>query len=246
MEMNEAPESKMYFSIGMCYQVMEKYPEAIESYIKSTYADPKFSKSWVNLGYCYIKINKAAKAIQAFQQLALSSESLLCLGNAYFHDGNYEEAIAYYLRSIEFKEDSGTYNNLGIALKKVGLFQDAIYAFNDSLSVRPNSEAAVNLLTLYVELGKKTDAQQIFKACGALIPFKDSKALTKIYEERFPNRRGTITGNNQNIFTALLRKASLGPNSTKSPGNASPSQKKPANIPTRNTQRFTLFNPINK
>ena len=45
MDMNEAPESKMYFSIGMCYQVLENYDKAIESYIKSTYADPKFSKS---------------------------------------------------------------------------------------------------------------------------------------------------------------------------------------------------------
>lgn len=213
MDMNEAPESKMYFSIGMCYQVMEMYPEAVESYIKSTYADPKFSKSWVNLGYCYIKLNKAAKAIQAFQQILLSAESLLCLGNAHFHDGNFEEAIQFYLRSIEYKEDAGTYNNLGIALKKVGLFQDAIYAFNDSLSVKPNAEAATNLLTLYIELGKKADAQMIFKTCGHLVAFKESKVLLKIYEEKFPNRRSTVVAN-QNIFMQMIRRQSIIPKNT--------------------------------
>jgi tetratricopeptide (TPR) repeat protein len=207
MEINEAPESKMYFSIGMCYQVMENYEKAIESYIKSTYADPKYSKSWVNLGYCYIRTEKPSKAIQAFQQLSLSAESLLCLGNAHYYDGNYEEAIAFYLRSIEFKEDEGTYNNLGIALKKVGLLQDAIYAFSDSLSVKPNTEAATNLIVLYIELGKKSDVQQLFKTCGHLIPPTDSKALTKVYEERFPNRRvSVIPGINNNLLSKLINK----------------------------------------
>jgi tetratricopeptide (TPR) repeat protein len=224
MDMNEAPESRMYFNIGMCYQVMDQYAEAIESYTKSTHADTKFTKSWVNLGNCYIKTGKPAKAVQAFQQLPLSAESLLCLGNAHFYDKNYEEAIAFYLRSVEFKEDAGTYNNLGLALKKVGLLQDSIYAFNDSLSIKPNSDAVSNLLTLYIELGKKQDAQQVFKACQHLLTVAESKSLQKLFEERFPNRRSTvIAGNNQQIFANLIRRNSI----TKQSANPSPmSQRK--------------------
>lgn len=228
MDLNEAPESRMYFNIGMCYQVMEMHVEAIESYTKSTYADPKFTKSWVNLGYCYIKTGRANKAIQAFQQLPLSAESLLCLGNAHFHDKNYEESIAFYLRSIEFKEDAGTYNNLGLALKKVGLLQDSIYAFCDSLSFKPNSEAVTNLLTLYIELEKKSEAIQIYKTCGHLLSHQDSKLLMKVFEDKFPNKRNTIIpGGAQNIFANIIKKNTVvGRRNTIMPRTPSPNKLK--------------------
>ena len=45
MDLNEAPESRMYFNIGMCAQIEGNYNKAIESYIKSTQADSKFNKS---------------------------------------------------------------------------------------------------------------------------------------------------------------------------------------------------------
>ena len=213
MDLNEAPESRMYFNIGMCHQIEGNYSKAIENYSKSTYADPKFSKSWVNLGYCYLHDNHPDKALQAFQQLPLSGENLVCIGNAYFRQGNFEEAIAFFLRSSEIKEDSGTYNNLGVALKKVGLFQDAICAFNDSLALKPNSEAATNLLTLYLEMGKKTDAQNLYKICGNIISVDDNKELLKLYEQQFPTRRSTIMpkSNKDGFLNPLagLRKSTL-------------------------------------
>ena len=192
MEMNEAPESRMFFNIGMCYQLEKNYGKAIESYIRSTYADPKYNKSWVNMGYCYLHDNKPEKALQAFQQLPLSGENLICMGNAYFRQGNFEEAIALYLRSAELKEDPGTYNNLGVALKKVGLFQDSISAFNDSLSLRPNQEAAINLVTLYAELGRKTEAHQVFKLCSKVIPVEDQQGILKLIESISGARRMSI------------------------------------------------------
>lgn len=204
MEMNEAPESRMFFNIGMCYQLEKNYPKAIESYVRSTYADPKFNKSWVNMGYCYLHDNKPEKALQAFQQLPLSGENLVCVGNAYFRQGNFEEAIAYYLRSAELKEDPGTYNNLGVALKKVGLFHDSISAFSDSLSLRPNHEAAVNLITMYIELGKRAEAQQIFKLCSKVIPAEEHQGLMKTIDTLTPVRRMSVLPKGAEAMTNLL------------------------------------------
>ncbi|OMJ91157.1 hypothetical protein SteCoe_6325 [Stentor coeruleus] len=203
MEMNEAPESRMYFNIGMCYQVEENYKKAIENYIKSTYADPKFNKSWINLGYCYIQDHQPDKALQSFQQLPLSGENLICVGNAHFRMGNYEEAIAFYLRSVELKEDSGAYNNLGIALKKVGLLNDAINAFSDSLALKPNSEAAVNLVTLYFELGKRSEAQNLLRICGKIIPEKQLKAITKQLEQKLLAYKANLTNRSSLEAVAL-------------------------------------------
>jgi len=203
MDMNEAPESRMYFNIGMCYLVMQNYTQAIEAFLKSTSADPKFNKSWVNLGYCYLQIGNPDKAISSFKQLPLSCESLTCTGNAYFQLGNYEEAIAHYLRAVEIKEESGTYNNLGAALKKVGLFQDAIYAFTDSLSVHPNSEAASNLATLYIEVGKVEEARVLLRSCYRLLSQSEVRALSRYVEDSKDNPKISILGS---ISPALIKK----------------------------------------
>jgi hypothetical protein len=40
----------MFFNIGMCHQLVKNYPDAIAAYLKSTAADNRFAKSWMNLG----------------------------------------------------------------------------------------------------------------------------------------------------------------------------------------------------
>jgi len=109
---------------------------AIDSFLKSTSADSRFSKSWMNLGNCYIKqgMNDKTlfdKAIHAFQQLPHSTDSFTCLGNAYYAQGNCEEAVASYLKALEINEDPGVLNNLGCALKALNppLLEDAIGSF---------------------------------------------------------------------------------------------------------------------
>jgi tetratricopeptide (TPR) repeat protein len=207
MDMNEAPESRMFFNIGLCFQIMENFPLAVESYVKSTNADPKFYKSWINLGFCYTRIGKPELAVFAYQQLPLSAENLLCMGNALFYNGRFEDALAYYLRSVELKEDSGTYNNLGVVLKKLKLFQDSICAFADSLAIRPNSEAAANLITLYVELGKKNEAFAVFNMCKNVLEVDQVKKFRDLIEKTFPARLGvTVKGDNFKIFSSLMRR----------------------------------------
>ena len=66
LDKNAAPESKMYFNIGMCYQITKDYYHAIAAYKRSTSADSRFSKSWMNLGSCYIKTGETTEAINAF------------------------------------------------------------------------------------------------------------------------------------------------------------------------------------
>lgn len=207
MDMNEAPESRMYFNIGMCHQTMQLFKQASGYYEKSINADPKFYKSWVNLGFCYTKLKLPEKAVHAYQQLPLSGENLLCMGNAMFFCGRCEEALAFYLRSVELREDPGAYNNLGVVLKKLKLYQDSICAFADSLTLKPNSDAAINLVYLYIELGRKHEAVVLLANCKQLIDVVEHKKIQKLIETTFPNRKtGVLLGNNMKIFSGLLRR----------------------------------------
>ena len=182
LDKNAAPESKMYFNIGMCYQMKTWLDKAIESYIKSTAADSRFSKSWMNLGTCYIKNGQTDKAIHAFQQLPHSTDSFTCLGNAYFAAANYEEAIASYLKALEINEDPGVLNNLGAALKAVNLLEDAIGSFQDSLALQPSVDAAANLITLLIETGDMDEAKHMIYNSKRIVPAATMKELKALYK----------------------------------------------------------------
>ena len=207
MEMNEAPESRMYFSIGICNQMALNYSQAIECYLKSIAADPRYTKSLVNLGQCYLQVGSYEKALSAFQQLPLSSETLICIGNTYFRMGNFEEAVAHYLRATEIKEDPGAYNNLGCALKKLNLFQDAIYAFNDSLALQPSAETANNLITLYIELGKIEEAKNLVEISSKLLNPADLKVYSKYLDEtKSLDRRPTFVIPNKSLLGSAIKR----------------------------------------
>lgn len=188
MAINEAPESRMHFNIGMCYQAKKDFNSAIEAYLKSTSADMRYLKSWVNLGHCYLQLGNYERALSAYQQLPSSAESFCCLGNVYFKMSNFEEAVAQYLRSLELKEDAGVYNNLGCSLRELGLLQDALFAFNDSLAMEPRADSAQNLLALYIEVNKLEEAQALFRSASKLIPKNELKALYKHFEEASASR----------------------------------------------------------
>jgi tetratricopeptide (TPR) repeat protein len=206
MAINEAPESRMHFNIGMCHQAKKDFNSAIEAYLKSTSADMRFLKSWVNLGHCYLQLGNYERALSAFQQLPASAESFCCIGNVHFKMNNYEEAVAHYLRSLELKEDAGVYNNLGCSLRELGLLQDALYAFNDSLALEPRADAAQNLLALYIEVNKLEEAQALFRSASKLIPKNELKTLYKHFEEASAAR--SAKGNVVDVFRKLRGKKS--------------------------------------
>ena len=184
MEGNMAPESRMAFNIGLCYQLQQDYKAAIRFFQQSTSADPKYYKSWQNLGSCYMKAGEFERALSAFSQMPTSAETYTCIGNVYFQMGNFEEAVAGYIRAVEINDtDANALNNLGCALKRLELYEDALSAFNDSLAAKPTSEAVVNLLTLYIEVGKLEDAKNLFRLAEKHVTSADVRTLQRLYEE---------------------------------------------------------------
>lgn len=184
LEAGTAPESRLCFNIGMCYQSQQNYTKAIEFYYKATNADPKLHSAWQNLGTCYLRTSVYDKALNAFGQLPQTSEALTCIGNVHFHMGNWEEAVGAYMRAIEISaDDCHALNNLGCALKHMELFEDALNAFNDSLTAKPTSDAVSNLITLQLELGRLEAVKSLMPLADKYLTANEAKSLQKVYEE---------------------------------------------------------------
>ena len=208
MEANMAPESRMAYNIGLCHQLQQDYKAAIRFYQQSTTADPKYYKSWQNLGFCYVKSGDFDRALTAYSQMPTSAETYTCLGNVYFQMGNFEEAVASYIRAVEINDtDPNALNNLGCALKRLELYEDALSAFNDSLAARPTSEAVVNLLTLYIEVGKLEDAKNLFRLAEKHVSATDVRTLQRLYDEaKRADEDRQVAARGINLFTKVAGK----------------------------------------
>lgn len=87
----------------------------------------------------------------------------IAVGNNYFYNGNYNQAIENYKKAIEIapnnavanKNIGSCYNNIGLTLKEKGLSAKAIEYFEKALLINPNNENAyVNLGSTYIDIGK--------------------------------------------------------------------------------------------
>ena len=193
LELGERSQSVLFFNIGKCYQELNNNSLAIQSYLKSINLDPSFNKAFLALGQTYHILHRYDKAIGIFQQLPDCAEGFVCIGISHYQMRNYEEAIRFYLKAIHLKPEFGVYNNLGAALKKAGFIQDAIFAFNDSLATENNSEAAGNLICLYVEIGKVEEAEKLFRDSRKVLSLTDCKFFQRLIDEKTERiRRASI------------------------------------------------------
>jgi tetratricopeptide (TPR) repeat protein len=234
LELGERSQAVLYFNIGMCYQELNNYSLAIQSCLKSINLDPTFTKAFLSLGQCYHHLNQFDRAIGIFQQLPDCAEAFTCIGNCYYQMKNYEEAIRFYLKSIHLKPEPGVYNNLGAALKKAGFLQDAIFAFNDSLAAENNSEAAGNLITLYVELGKIEEAEKLFFDSRKVLSQQDSKFFQRLIDDKAERmRRASVIVSKAVSIMSKNPSVNLSPDEKSSP----PAVNKAANLFLRSVRK---------
>ncbi|OMJ83894.1 hypothetical protein SteCoe_15123 [Stentor coeruleus] len=196
MEIGERNPAILNFNMGMCYQELNNYPLAIQSFLKSINLDASFTKAAVALGQCYNSLGQYDKAIGTFKQLPDCLEAYVLMGNAYFFMKNYEDAIVQYMKAISINPSAGMYNNLGASLKKAGLLQDAIFAFHDSLALESSGDTVANLITLYIEVGKPDEAEKLYQSSKKFLSNQDSKFFGKLIGEKVERmRRATMIMN---------------------------------------------------
>ena len=93
------------------------------------------------------------------------------LGNLYLRTGRYEMAVAAYRRAIALNSAVARLHfNLGGALLRLGRFEEARAALEDSIRIRPVAEAHSNLGVAHYLLGRFADASASFQRAVDLAP----------------------------------------------------------------------------
>ncbi len=167
------------------YVQQGKLQNAIAEYEKVTKADPKDLTVTNTIGDLYSRLGEADKATECFKtvgdayaaqgftvkaiamykkisKLKPSLESVLKLAELYTQQGLFNDARAQYLQVAE-------------EFLKSGELENAVRIFQKILEMDPeNTSMRVRLAEVYVRLGKKNDAWQIFSAAAETLRSKGS------------------------------------------------------------------------
>src|ERR1700726_3491636 len=164
-----------------------KLPNAITEYEKVLKADPKDLTVMNTVGDLYSRLGNSERAVECFKSV----------GDAYASQGFTVKAIAMYkklsklkaslecaLRLAELYTQQGLFNDARAQYLQVaeeflreGQLEQAVRIFQKTLEMDPeNVNMRVRLAEVYVRLGKKTEAWQIFSAAAESMRSRGSLA----------------------------------------------------------------------
>jgi tetratricopeptide (TPR) repeat protein len=187
-----------------------KLPNAITEYEKVLKADPKDLTVMNTVGDLYSRLGNSEKAVECFKSV----------GDAYAAQGFTVKAIAMYkklsklkaslegaLRLAELYTQQGLFNDARAQYLQVaeeflhdGQLEQAVRIFQKTLEMDPENVAMrTRLAEVYVRLGKKTEAWQIFSAAAETLRAKGQLGPAEEILQRM------ITLDPGNSYALLLR-----------------------------------------
>lgn len=155
--------------LGIFYYQKKNYTQALDYYKQAIQLSPDDAVLYENLGLCYEdsgQWDEAKKAYETAAEISPNSTSYNRLGVFYFNRDQYEKALEFYLKALEFDaEDSVIYENIGLAYQSLGRLQEAEQNYNTAINKNGRAEANNLLGIMYYQNGYYQEAlNQYFAA----------------------------------------------------------------------------------
>src|SRR5882724_8283760 len=169
-----------YFIKGKHLSHSGDHHAAIQAYQQSINSDPKFARTYVELGTSYLALEKYSEAEAAFKQ-AMAIDDDACascgLGVVYHRQGRELEAAKSLKRAISLNpNDTCPYDRLGRMYYDLGQYPESIEAFRQEIKLQPSSVAYHFLGNGYYFTDKLEEA---------LAAYREAIRLTPNYEEAY-------------------------------------------------------------
>jgi len=169
-----------YFIKGKRLSASGDHQAAVQAYQQSISSDPKFARTYVELGTSYLALEKYSEAEAAFKQAtALDDDSCAScgLGMVYHRQGRENEAAKALKKAISLNpNDTCPYDQLGRMYYDLGQYTESIEAFRLEIKLQPSSVAYHFLGNCYYFTEKFDDA---------VAAYQEAIRLTPNYEEAY-------------------------------------------------------------
>lgn len=134
------PDAKIAFQVGYSAGRAGRSEASVVAYRQAVDLDPTYEKAWYNLATAEIKAGDYETAVADLGVLEAMEGSTYRIhfskGICYDGIGDDEAAITSYEAAIEVKETSAAWNNLGLALKRLGEEREANECFEIAEELR--------------------------------------------------------------------------------------------------------------
>jgi regulator of sirC expression with transglutaminase-like and TPR domain len=149
---SEPKNADAFFCLGVAYDNLKRYNDAIGAYHQTLRINPKDAEAWANLGIVYGNIN------------------------------SYNDAIDSYHQALRINpEDASAWYNLGNAYYNLDRYNDAIDAFRQALRINPNdAETWYNIGVVYLNSGNRTAALDVVRELQRLDPERAGRLFNGI------------------------------------------------------------------
>jgi protein O-mannosyl-transferase len=161
-------------SIGVAYNSLGRYQDAIESYKQAIKIKPDYADAHYNLGVACGKLGRWQDAVESYKQAIKIkpdyTKAHYNLGISYEGLGRYQDAIEAYKQAIRIEPDyADAYINLGVTYYRLGRYKDAVEPYKQAIRIRPDIVLAhYNLGVAYLVTGDKSSALEEYKILKTL------------------------------------------------------------------------------
>ena len=154
---------------GACYNALEDFQSAIDSYESAIKIDSKNYKAHYNLAGTYHELSELDAAVKSYNNSIKIQpefdEAHNNLGNVYREQGRLNEALASFKKALKISPGYlEAHYSMGLVFQEIGRLAEAVGKFKKVLSIKPEfAELHINVGVLLQELDKKEEALQHFE-----------------------------------------------------------------------------------
>ncbi len=118
------------------------------------------------------KLEEDGKRAEARRQSSADVQAAFEAGNKLSDEGNYEGAIAEYIKALEKDpEQANIFGNMAEAYRKWGKLPEALDSYQKAIAVNPNEAVFyTNMGVVLDKMGKSAESQEAFKKAASLNP----------------------------------------------------------------------------
>ena len=161
--------------LGYVYSQKGAHSKAIQCLLKAAKLMPKEYMAYYNLANAYKAAGNLSTAVETYKKaisINQSHDACINLANTLTDLRCHTEARNYLQLAISIKpDDANTYYNLGINLKKSGLLEDSIKAYQKAIDLNPEfAQVWNNLGNAFLSTGDLDKADDCYKKALSLYP----------------------------------------------------------------------------
>ncbi len=162
--------------LGLSSKRMKKYDDALEFLLRALDTEPDAADAHNALGELYLEMELHSEAAEHFayliNKMPKNARMNYLLASAKEGMGEFEGAIIYYLKSLEFDPDlSESHDNIANLFFKLGDHRRAMVHYKEMVRIEPaNSSAHANLGVVQAGLSEFADAERSFRRALQIEP----------------------------------------------------------------------------